>query len=432
MTNTIITLDSKNTKARIILIAAIVAAIIFGWFSVRWQLGNMLAELTPPAQLNARQIADVAAGFAPADPLPRWLAATKEKETFLPENIENSLRMLEDVVRLSPYDFRWWIELGRAYEQSERPDQAEQALRRAVELAPAYTFPHWQFGNFYLRQNRTEEAFAELTKTTEKSIVYRDQVFSLAWEYFDNDPVMVEQLAAKTPDVRASLSVFYAIKDRPADSLRIWNMIPDEEKLRHRELARKTAQILYSKRFYRQSLEFAKQAGVDPYAAAETIANGSFEKPIGISEDTIFGWRIDRSEGKLDILTDSSVKHEGLRSLKLNFKGYSKPNLYNIFQHVAVEPLAKYSVSFWLRTENLRTGGEPLIEIVNGKSDGLIAVSPRFPLGSADWQKITIDFTVPEDCDGIVIRTSRAFCGENCPILGTVWYDDFRISKQMS
>ena len=158
-------------------------------------------------------------------------------------------------------------------------------------------------------------------------------------------------------------------------------------------------------------------------------ANGGFEKPFGNTEDTIFGWRIDKSDGKLDILMDSAVKKEGLRSLKLTFRGYAKPGLYNVVQHVAVQPLANYSISFWLRTENLRTGGEPMVEIVNGNSDGVIAASQRFPLGSTDWQKIKINFTVPEDCEGIVIRTSRAYCGENCPISGTVWYDDFNIGR---
>lgn len=423
-------LNSRNAKGRLALIVAIVIALLFGWFGARWQLGNMLAELTPPVQANAKEIAELAIDLAPHDSLPRWLAAAKEKEKFTSDNIDNSLRMLKEAVRLSPYDFRWWIELGRLYEQAEKPEEAEQAFKRAVQLAPAYTFPHWQFGNFYLRQNRANEAFAELTKTTEKSIVYREQVFSLAWDYFDKDPARVDQLAADTYDVRASLSLFYATRNSPVDALRVWNTLPEEEKAKHPQISTIITQSLYAKRYFRQALEFAKQAGIDPEAAFETIGNGSFEKFVGDSEDTLFGWRISKNDSKLDILTDSATKKEGLRSLKLTFRNYSKPVLYNVVQLVAVEPLAKYSVSFWLRTETLRTGGEPLIEIVDGNSDSVIASSPRFPLGSADWQKVTIDFTAPEGCQGIVLRTSRVSCGEICPISGTIWYDDFNIAKR--
>lgn len=422
-------LNSRDKKGRIALIGVIIAALVFAWFAVRWELANMLGELTPPAQSNALEIAEFAVGLSPRDPLPRWLVATKMKENFGPESIEGSVKNLEEVVRLSPYDFRWWIELGRAYEQAEKPDEAERALQRAVDLAPAYTFPHWQYGNFYLRQDRTDEAFAQLTKTTEKSIVYREQVFSLAWDYFDKDPAKVEQLAANTPDVRASLALFYATRGAPADSLRVWNSLPEEEKAKHPQTLTMITQNLYAKRFYRQALEFSKQSGIDTDAAAETVGNGGFEKFVGDPENTLFGWRINRSDSKLDILTDSAVKGEGLKSLKLNFKNYSKPDLYNVVQLVAVEPSARYSVSFMLRTENLRTIGEPLIEIVDGNNDNVIATTPRFPLGSNDWHKISLEFVVPETCEGIIIRTSRASCGETCSISGIIWYDDFKITR---
>lgn len=423
------TFNSRDRTVRIALFGVILAALVFGWFAVRWQIANMLGELTSPAQPNSMEIAEFAASISPRDPLPRWLVATKIKESFAAENIESSVRNLEEVVRLSPNDYRWWIELGRGYEQAERPLEAENALRRAVELAPLYTFPHWQFGNFYLRQDRTDEAFAEFTKTTEKSIVYREQVFSLAWDYFDKDPAKVEQLAANTPDVRANLALFYARRGAPKDALRVWNTLSDEEKAVNPQILTTIAQNMYSKRFYRQALEFSKQSGTDIDAAAETISNGGFEKFVGDPEGTFFGWRINRSDSKLDILTDSAVKIEGLRSLKLNFRTYAKPELYNVFQLVAVEPTARYIVSFMLRTENLRTGGEPLIEIVDANNDVVIAATPRFPLGSNDWQKLGVEFVVPQNSEGITIRTSRAACGETCPISGTIWYDDFKITR---
>ena len=144
-----------------LLIGAVLVTILFAWFAVRWQLGNMLASLTSPNQPNAAEIARLSESFAPADPMPVWLAATREKGNFSTESLEKSIGLFEKVVQRSPYDFRWWIELGRAYEQAERPESAERAFARAVELAPNYTYPHWQFGNFYLRQNRSEEAVSE-------------------------------------------------------------------------------------------------------------------------------------------------------------------------------------------------------------------------------------------------------------------------------
>ena len=424
-----ITINAKSFGGRAILLGVAAVVLLFAWFSVRWQLGNMLGNLTPANQQDAREIADTAVGFAPYDPLANWLEANTRQDYYSPEGVERTVRLFEEVVRLSPYDFRWWIELGRAYEQAERPDRAEAAFRRSVDLAPEYTFPRWQFGNFLLRQNRADEAFAELRKTTERSIAYREQVFSLAWDYFDKDPKKVEELAADQPDVRATLALFFAQRGQAEDSLRVWNRLTDEEKAPHGEIARIIAQRLHDLRFYRSALDFARQTGIDPDATFEAVTNGGFESFVGQSEDTLFGWRINRSDGKADFSLDSSVKTEGSRSVKVNFKGYVKPDLYNVVQIVAVQPGQRYRLTYKMRTENLKSAGAPRLNITAGPENTIIAATAPYATGTADWKEVALEFVVPENADGVAIWTGRASCFEECPITGTLWYDDFKLSK---
>ncbi|MGI8812949.1 MAG: carbohydrate binding domain-containing protein [Pyrinomonadaceae bacterium] len=424
-----IVLARTSSRGKAIAASGVLATLVFAFYAISWQTGNMLAELTLPSQPDARDVSNLAVKLAPSDPSTRWLAAANEKETFTPESIETSTRLFEDVVRRAPNDYRYWIELGRADEQAERADSAELAFRRAVDLAPDYTFPHWQFGNFYLRQNRTEEAFAELKRATERSLVYRDQVFALAWDYFGKDASKVESLAADTPDVRASLALFYAVRSSPADSLRIWNLLSPEDKAEHPQIATTIAKGLNDKRFYRQALEFSKQSGLDPDAAAETVTNAGFETFVG-SDESLFGWKVLRNDGRLDIATDSVVKHSGARSIRFVFRGYSKPALFNLGQIVVVEPKQRYRLSFWVRTENLRSGGQPLLQVASANDDAVLGASQPFFSGTSDWQQISIDFTAPENCEGITIRTTRGYCGDECPIIGTLWYDDFTLARQ--
>ena len=424
--NQFIVFSRNNAWGKVLAVVVALATAFCAWYAVRWQIGNMLAELTSPSQANSDNVASLAVSLAPNDPMTRWLVAAKEKEKFNPESIENATLLFEDVVRRSPNDYRWWIELGRAYEQAERRDDAEVAFGRALDLAPAYAFPRWQFGNFYLRQNRTEEAFAELKKATEGSLIYRDQVFSLAWDYFDHDTSRVEQLAADTPDVKASLALFYAVRNSPIDALRVWNMLSDEDKAAHPVIAKTIAKGFFDKMFFRESLEFARQAGLDLDARAETVTNGGFESYVG-TDESLFSWKVSRNEGKLDIASDSAVKHSGNRSIRLNFRGYAKPVLSNLFQFVAVRSSQKYRISFWVRTENLRSGGPPFLEVANANDASVLATSPGFSGTSNDWQQFNIDFTTPENCSAIVIRTGREYCAE-CPIFGTFWYDDFTLA----
>ena len=112
---------SKSKSARIALAAAVVAALVFAWIAVRRQLGDMIAELTAPNDPTAPMMADIARGMAPSDPLTLWLKATLEKSVFTPERTDSAVLLFEETVKVSPRDFRWWIELGRAYEQAEKP-----------------------------------------------------------------------------------------------------------------------------------------------------------------------------------------------------------------------------------------------------------------------------------------------------------------------
>lgn len=390
----------------------------------------MFAELTSVTQPDARQAAEFALGMAPGDPSAQWLMAAKERENFDVESLERAVNMMEEVVRLSPNDFRWWIELGRAYEQAERPDKAELALLRSVELAPEYTFPRWQLGNFYLRQNRTDEAFAELMKTTEKSSVYREQVFSLAWDYFDKDPLRVESLAGSAPDIRASLAMFFAARGAAADALRNWNMLPDDQKAANPQLPKVMAQGVYDRRAFRQAVAFAREAGMDPDAEPEKVTNAGFETFVGSQGEGLFGWRIDRGDSTIDIMPDSGVKRSGGRSLRVAFKGYQKLDLFNPTQLVAVEPGTGYRLAFWVRTENLRSGGPPFIRISNANDDTSIAASQPIEATTADWELRTIEFTTPENCEGIWIAAARGYCGDVCPITGTIWLDDFELTRR--
>lgn len=428
MSDETVSINLKKIGTRLLLLPLAILVVLFGWYAVRIQLGSMLGELTVSTDFGAEEKSKIAAQLAPTDPSSKWLAASIEKDKFSLDSAENSVKMFEDVIRLSPYDFRWWLELGRTYEQADRLAQAEVAFKRAIELAPHYTYPHWQTGNFYLRQNRSDEAFAEFKKTTENNLPYREQVFSLAWEYFDKDASKVEQFAGDSANTRAYLALFFAVKRAPMDSVRVWNTLTEEQKTENAFVAKTIAQSLYERRFFKSAVEFSRQSGLDPFAQPETVSNAGFEKPIAVKGESYFGWNIVDSD-KIKVELDPNQKREGARGLRLVFSGYAKGDLFTVWQSVAIEPLTTYRLSFWVKTENLKSGGAPTVNILNGNDDKQIAVSKAFPTGTNDWQEFVIDFATPENAEGIIIKTGRAYCGENCPIVGTFWYDDFKLSR---
>ena len=414
----------RSLPARLFLIVFILFTLAFGWFSIRWRIGDLLAtRFTDLTDENAGKIAEQAYALAPSDPQTSLLLA-KIGEDGDAASTDNIYR----AVRLSPSDYRLWIDFARAGERAGQTEQAEQAFNQAVKLSPNYSATHWYFGNFLLRQNRLDEAFAELKKSAEGNTEYHQQVFALAWKLFDEDAGRIEAAVGDLPSVRAGLAKFYAAKGRAKDSLRMWNSLSDEERAANAEGARLIVRALYDKQLFRAAIEFVRQLDIEPEAQPETVSNASFEKPIGEAKDAFFDWKIAPVE-RMDVKLDPTQKREGSRSLRVSFNGYAQPSLSNVYQIITVEAKARYRLSFWVRTENLKSGGTPQLIIFNTRENKIIASSAPYPIGTNDWRQLKIDFAAPEKAEAVALLTTRAYCGENCPIFGAFWYDDFRLEK---
>ncbi len=421
MSEQFLEINSKAAKGRILLICMMIFALVFAWLSVRWQFGAMLGELTSVSDPNLKTAAEAAKNLAPDNPSANWLAANADSSGEQTADYET-------VVRLAPNDFRWWIELGRAAEQDGNLKKAEQAFRRAAELAPEYAYPRWQLGNFYLRQNRGDEAFTELKKAADSNDTYPAQVFAIAWDFYGQDSAKLVQIAGDSVNAKKGLVNFYIAKDRPADALGVFNSLPDAERKTVNNFTKLLTELTFQKRFFKAAEEFAAQSGIDADAKIGAITNGGFEREISAADATYFNWKLNPAE-KIEIKTDATQKREGSRSLRVVFTGFANSYLGNVVQFVAVEPNGKYRLSFWAKAENLKSAGTPNIEIVNANDDKMIVAGKPLAVGSSDWQATELEFTAPENCQGITVKIGRAFCGEQCPISGTLWLDDFKLVK---
>ncbi len=400
------------------------------WFAVRWQLGELFADVTGVGSQDASAIADSAIALAPSSPRGYWLSGAVLKTSFDDVALASAVGRYEEAARRSPYYFRSWTELGRVNEQAGRNEQAESAFLRAIELAPEYTIPRWQAGNFYLRRGRLTEAVSQLNAAAMHSSPYRVQIFSTAWNVLGNDTRQVEQFLTESGDSKASLAYFYGSINRPDDAIRVWNMIEQEKRSEYGWQVNALARDLMTHRSYRGALEFSRQAGIDPDARPEVVSNGDFELPVkGADRELRFDWSLVRIDGKVDVSSDSSVTHGGRRSLRFSARGYAKAAYHLLRQAVAVTPGVKYRLSFWVRTEELRSGSLPFIEVRNAKNDLMLASSPAFDSGTNDWRQMSVEFAVPAESDGVYLISGREPCAEECPMTGIFWLDDFILSR---
>ncbi len=419
---------SGDLKTRLILGGVVVFVLVCTWFAVRWQFSEMFSSITRRDDPNALMIADTAVSWGPSNPQASRLRALLGEDSSSTDK-RTAIEIAEQTVRLAPNDFRWRIELARILAQYEQTQRAEDEFRRAAELAPAYAVVRWHYGNFLLRLERVDEAFAQLKLAAAGNGFYRDQVFSLAWDFFGKDASRLEYLAGDNSQARTQLAYFFASRGRAEDALRNWNLLSEDEKLVNAGFLKVMAQGVFEQKHFPQALEFEKQLGIDEDVTSDAITNSSFEKVLNGEGKSRFTWQVVRNIQKLEIASDSNVKRTGNRSVRVSFRGFNRPEISNLYQIVVVQPSTKYTLRFWLRTENLKSAGTPMLDIISANDAKPIARTQPFASGSSDWQQISLDFTTPENCNAIVVRTIRAFCGEDCPLTGVFWYDDFELQK---
>ncbi|HEY0384779.1 MAG TPA: carbohydrate binding domain-containing protein [Pyrinomonadaceae bacterium] len=419
---------------RVLLIVPVLLALSASWYASRWYVGNTMAEFAPRLENGGLDSARSALRLAPNDPWTHWTYASLEKSSFDPAALQDAVREYEEAARLSPNDYRFWMDLGRAREQAGDSSGGEKALRRAVALAPAYAYPRWLLGNLLLRSGRGNEAFDELRRAAEADPKLRPQIFNVAWYVFGEDVQAVKTAVGNSPSARAEFAAYLGGRGRFDDALPLWASLSAAEKREQRTNGEALMNALIAARRFGSAQDILRDIAPEAVAAAlsrEQFTNGGFESDMGTGGAGLFGWQV-TSIPQAQVAIDPSYRHSGQRSLRILFKSPSTLDFKNVSQVVVVEPGAQYRFTCFVRTEDLKSAGTPLIEILDSADERtVLGASAPLAVGKSDWQQLTIDFKSPASSEAVKVRINRAACVGDpvCPIYGIVWYDDFNIQR---
>ncbi len=430
----VITINFQPPVLRWILLLPALLALLAALAAVRWYVGNTVAEYARPLEEGGLDMARVAVRWAPSDPLTHWRLGAFEQKAFGAENLAAAVREFQFAVEASPYDYRYWMELGRALEASGDPSGAEKALQRAVELAPAYSQPRWFYGNLLLRQGKTDEAFVEFARVAQADEAMRPGIFGVALQVFNGevDPI-VSRLQA--PAIRLQFAISLANAERYDDALRVLGMV---------DLAERRAQIstldgliktLIARKQFRVALAFLSEVDAPGsyLPEPERFWNGDFEKPVPVADPQPFHWLVEsRQQVQISIYPRG---HTGAGSLRLVFKAQNKLDNIPVSQTIIVEPDTPYRLQFYQRTEGLTSASPPLVLISDASDNTALASSQPSPTGNTEWQLTTVDFRTKPAHDAVTISLGRNPCDDKeqiCPIFGIVWYDDFNLQRLSS
>lgn len=433
MPQELIELNTRKIVVRLLLLVLLTAAGVWSYFVVRWYTGNTLAEYFNSSG-NDMRVAEMARSLAPDDPLTHWRMAQVTQQNLPLDQQVQAIAEYEKAVSLSPNDYRFWMSLGTASEQAGETAKAEQALRRAVELAPSYSYPHWYLGNLLLRNGRYDEAFAELRIASQADPELQPQQFNLIWEVYNSDADALLESVGESAKARAEFGLYLLGRQKYEAGLRLWDSLNGEEKRSNRPTGEAIVNNLISAFHYHDAVRVWNDITLSEKYRAEVgrVSDGGFEDPSSYGPEMVFGWQIKPVQGLQIGIDDRS--HGEANSLRLAFHVRTNIEDVNIAQLVPVAPNTEYDFEFYVASEKLETGGAPVVQLVDPTTSGVLASSPAAVIGTSDWNRVGMSFKTGDKTEAVMIRVVRPSCGTKevpiCPIFGSVWYDDFSLKRR--
>ena len=432
-------LPLSSIARHVVLPAVALLLTVAVFFAIRWYLGNAIsARVEQSERVPPRELAQLAARWAPADPQTHYAMAVLDEKSFRLEDVPRALSEFERATALSPNDYRLWLALGQARDRAGEADGAIAALREALRLAPHYAPVQWALSNVLLRRGAEEEAFALVRRAVESDPKFTEPALSVVWQLSGGDLSRVTQAVGDSAQVKSALSVFLAKQKLYEQAFASWNALAEADKKENfRANTDELLKQLLNGKKYRAALTVQTQiaaggaanqaaAGAAAAVAAEKITNPGFEAVVNTTGAGVFEWQI--AEGLQPVVAfDETQKRGGARSLVIAFNSGDGKDFRGVQQTVVVAPDQKYKFEVFFRSD-LNTSATVKWEILNAGDGNLLAATQAAPSDSADWAALKTEFTTPADVEAVTIRLARAPCGSIiCPIAGKIWFDDFSL-----
>jgi predicted Zn-dependent protease len=344
------------------------------------------------------------------------------------DDLANAISEYEQAVSLRPDDYVLWLVLARAQEMNGNRDQAIAAARLAIPLAPFYAQPHWQLGNILLRAGQTDEAFSELSRAAASSPSLQPALMDLAWQFTKGDgPSIIRLVNPQTPESFRALAVFLGKRGAFADAMAMFKAAGDDAeglKARRQFVAELISQAKFNDAYRVWTMNHAGTSDV----SAPKLSDPGFEQESDL-EDPGFGWRVEKKVPSINFSLDNNAAKEGQSSLKVDFSGEADPGSPIISQLVLVKPKTPYRLRFFVRQQDIVSGGLPEIMVLDARTHGSVAETQPFQRTSNGWNEITLDF-ISTDTEAVQISLQRERCASPCPIFGHLWLDDFSLTAR--
>lgn len=413
-----------------LIVTVVLLCAVAAFFFARWHFANAVASRVDPKLAESKLIIDSLVALGPSDPQTHYAAAAVFEKTFESGDLERSLREYETAAALSPHNYQMWVNLGRARNLAGDTAGADAALKRALELAPNYAAVQWAYGNFLIREGRSDEGFKLAALSARTNADFARSAVTIALQIYDGNVAEVQRILEDGEAVNAALASSLTSLERHEEAVAAWSKLERNAKLTtQKQFGEKLIEKLAAAKKFRLAAVVTSDLAEDDAGkvAVGAISNGGFETGIKQRGAKLFEWQIqDGKEPQIGI--SDTQKRSGKFGLFMVFNSFEAAEFRTISQTVAVEPGRTYEFEGFYRSD-LKSASSLKIEIADAVTGGAIAATPALAL-AGDWATLRLKFVVPQASDGVIIRLSRDSCaGSACRITGRLSFDDLSIKQ---
>ena len=348
-------------------------------------------------------------------------------------NSSRALSAYHTALVLNPQSSEAWLDLAALYESEDRIAETQNAFLQAKKAYPLSAEVSWRYGNFLLRRGEVSQAYAEIRRAVYVDPRRSAEAFSRCWRVHPDVQAILDDVLP--PDRDGYLDVIHELTDQNQlpSALIVWDrLVVLHPRLQLASILHFMSVLLQQNRFdeatrvWRQAVRLSTDPPTgDPSESA--LWDGGFETDVRGG----LGWFFSSPPRGVTVGLDTTEKHSGRRSLRLDFDGRHNIAFDSVCNNVIVQPATPYLFSAWVRARRLTTDQGIRFRLSWVENSRSAFVETRDVRGTEPWTQIHMPWTSPAGGRQLHVCIVRDTSGKvDSQIQGTAWVDDASLVPQ--
>ena len=314
-------------------------------------------------------------------------------------------REFQTATRLNSSAAQYWLGLGKACYATSDQACADDAFRRARELAPGNPQYAWEAAVNDVVADQPQKAVERLKHFIAMQPDGTDQSCLLLMRGFDSPSMVWNDLLGTTSDPAPKIRFLqYLVRTGNVDvAQEFWRQLSVQQpRIALSDLAPYIDQLLAAEQYPAAAAvwnhSFSQKQ--DRLADNNAVFNGGFEQ---LPMNAAFDWRYQQQRYVALNFADTAANEDG-RALRVDFTVPQNSEYEVAYHFVPVSPHQIYELTALIKSQRITSDSGLRLRVVDPACNSCLNITTEGTTGTTDWHQISAGFTTGPTTD--VVRLS--------------------------